>query len=288
VTASPSQSLVVQPGTAVTYTVSVTSTDSAGCSASSFALQATAPTGWQTSFDVPSLSLSPGATASATLQVTSPAVPTGSYTIVATATNSADATVSGLASVSYVVAVAASGTAGTFTDNFDRPDSPMLDNGWSVMAGSLMVQSQEARNQSSSPFSLAVQPGLTGATQAVEARFASTNNNSGPRFSVVVRYQNLQNYYLCYRQAGGASVVRIAKVQNGVETVLKSAGIGNPVPNVFSTLSCEASGSTLTLRIDGVTKLSTSDGTFNTGSAGYAISTKAASHRADSFSATIQ
>ncbi len=38
----PRQSPAVQPGTAVTYTVSVTNTDTAGCAASTFALQATA------------------------------------------------------------------------------------------------------------------------------------------------------------------------------------------------------------------------------------------------------
>jgi hypothetical protein len=104
---------------------------------------------------------------------------------------------------------------------------------------------------------------------------------------VVVRYQDLENYYLCYRQVGGSSTVRIAKVQNGVETVLKSLGIGNPVRNVLSRLSCEASGTTLTLRIDGVTKLSTSDDTFSAGNAGFAISTqKVGSHRVDNFSAT--
>ena len=176
----------------------------------------------------------------------------------------------------------------TFTDNFDRPDAPVLGNGWSVMTGSLMIQSGEARNQPNSTFSLAVQPGLMGATQMVAASFASTNNNSAPRFGVVVRYQNPQNYYICYRQVGGSSVVRIAKVQNGVETVLKSVGIANPALNAFSTLSCQASGSTLTLRIDGVTKLSTSDGTFTTGSAGYTISTKPAAHRVDNFSAIVQ
>ena len=161
-----------------------------------------------------------------------------------------------------------------FTDTFDRPNSPVLGNGWSVLAGSLMLQAGEARNQSTSTFSLAVQPGLVGATQTVAASFASTNNNTGPRFGVVVRYQNPQNYYICYRQVGGSSVLRIAKVQNGVETVLKSVGIGNPALNAFSTLSCQASGSTLTLLIDGVTKRSTIDGTFSTGRVGYTISTQ--------------
>jgi hypothetical protein len=49
------------------------------------------------------------------------------------------------------------------------------------------------------------------------------------------------------------------------------------------------SGSDLTLRIDGVTKLSTSDDTFSTGSAAFAMWTqKVGSHRVDNFSMTAQ
>ena len=294
VTTSPAQSPAVQPGTAVTYAVSVTNTDTAGCSAASFTLQATAPTtSWQKSFGASSVTTNPGATVSTTLRITSPVVPTGSYTIVSAATSTTDSTLSGSTSVLYNVAPSAPPppppAGSTFTDTFDRPDSPVLDNGWSVMTGSLMIQSGESRNQPTTTFSLAVQPDLVGATQLVEASFASTNNNSAPRFGVVVRYQNPQNYYICYRQVGGSSVLRIAKVQNGAETVLKSVGIGNPAPNAFSKLSCQASGTTLTLRIDGVTKLSTSNGIFTTGSTGYTISTqKGSSHRAENFSATAQ
>jgi hypothetical protein len=290
VTASPGQSPAVQSGTAVTYTVSVTNTDTAGCSAASFTLQATAPTGWQKSFGVSSVTTNPGATASTTLRITSASVPTGAYTILSAATSTTDSTLSDSTAMVYNVASGGgTGTPGTFSDTFDRPDSPALDNGWSVMTGSLMIQSGEARNQPTTTFSLAVQPGLMGATQMVEARFASTNNNSAPRFGVVVRYQNPQNYYICYRQVGGSSVVRIAKVQNGKETVLKSVGIANPTLNAFSKLSCQASGSTLTLLVDGVTKASTSNSTFTTGGTGYTISTKTgSSHRADNFSATAQ
>jgi len=134
-----------------------------------------------------------------------------------------------------------------------------------------------------------VRPSLTGATHLVEATFASTNNNTAPRFGLVVRYQSPQNYYLCSRQVGGSSVLRIAKVQNGVETVLKSVALGNPALNAFSKLSCQASGTTLTLRLDGVTKLTTTDAAFTTGSAGFSLSTqKGATHRVDNFIATMQ
>lgn len=288
VAASPGKSNDVQPGTTVTYNVSVTNTDSAGCSASSFTLQATAPTGWQKSFGVPSLSAGPGATVSTTLKVTSPIVPPGSYTIVGAATNTAASTLSGSTSVIYAVAEPPTGTPGTFTDRFDRPDSPALSNGWVAAAGSLLIQAGEARNQSNATLNLAVQPGLVGSTQTVATSFASTNNNINPRFGVVMRYQDPQNYYVCYRQVGGSSLVGIAKVRNGVQSVLKSVGVANPALNAFSTLSCQAGGSTLTLRLDGVTKVSTTDATFSTGSVGFAISSqKTGSHRADNFSATV-
>jgi hypothetical protein len=291
VTASPGQSLAVQSGTMVTYNLSVTNADSAGCSASTFALAATAPTtSWQKSFGASSVTAGPGTTVSTTLSITSPIVPAGSYAIVSAATRTTASPPSGSGSMQYNVAPDGPppATGPTFTDTFDRPDSPVLGNGWSVISGSLMLQSLEARNQANSAFSLAVQLGQIGATQTVAASFASTNNNSGPRFGVVVRYRDSQNYYMCYRQVGGSSVVRIAKMQNGAETVLKSVGIGNPALNAMSKISCQVSGSTLTLLIDGVTKLSTSDGTFGTGSAGFVISAKTGSHRADNFSAIVQ
>jgi Gametolysin peptidase M11 len=293
VTATPAQSPAVPPGTAVTYTVSVTNTDTAACAATTFALQATPPTtSWSKTFGAASLTTAPGATTSTTLRISSPVVPAAAYAIAIAATSTTDSTRSDTTTVVYNVAPDGpppqpSGT--TFTDTFDRPDSPVLDNGWAVMTGSLMIQAGEGRNQSTTTFSLAVQPDLVGATLMAAASFASTKNNSAPRFGVVVRYQNPQNYYLCYRQVGGASVLRIAKVQNGTETVLKSVGIANPAPNAFFKLSCQASGSTLTLLVDGVAKTSTSNGTFTTGGTGYTISTRTgSSHRAENFTATTQ
>jgi hypothetical protein len=59
VTASPGQSPAVPSGTAVLYNVSVTNTDSAGCAAASFTLQATAPSGWQKSFGAATVTTPP-------------------------------------------------------------------------------------------------------------------------------------------------------------------------------------------------------------------------------------
>ena len=290
VSASPGRSADVQAGTTVSYEVSVTNTDSAGCSASSFALEATAPAGWQKSFDAAILTVNPGATVSSTLHVRSPAVPPASYTITIVAAAIASVgSLSGSVPVVYAVVSGASPGGGAFTDPFDRPDSAALGNGWVPVTGRLKIEAGQARNEPNAPLSLAVQPGFIGATQTVAASFASAGNNSAPRFGIVVRYRDPQNYYICYRQVGGSSAARIAKVQNGVETVLRSVPLANPAPKVFRTLSCQASGGTLTLQVNGVSKVSATDGTFSTGSVGYAISTQSAtSHRVDNFSAIVQ
>ena len=128
VTASPGQSADVQPGTAVTYVVSITNTDSPGCSFSTFTLQATPPSAsWQTSFGASPVTMNAGATVSTTLQNTSSATePPGSYTIFATATSTTDSTLAGSAPMGYNIAEGPGdpGTPGTFTDNFNRADSP--------------------------------------------------------------------------------------------------------------------------------------------------------------------
>jgi len=73
----------------VTFTVSVTNHDNAGCTASTFALQAAAPGGWTAGYTTSTLTLSPGASASTRLQVISPATAAdGFYTSSVTATNS--------------------------------------------------------------------------------------------------------------------------------------------------------------------------------------------------------
>jgi hypothetical protein len=81
-------------------------------------------------------------------------------------------------------------------------------------------------------------------------------------------------------------------VVNGVETVLKSATVTNPVQGSRFTLSCQASAGSLTLKLDGVTKATVADPAATvSGSVGFAMggtSGAGASHRADDFSAIVQ
>jgi hypothetical protein len=183
------------------------------------------------------------------------------------------------------------GQGGTFADDFDRPDAAELGNGWSVAAGSFKIASGEARNNIVKTTHVAVRPELTGATQTVQATFASVNNNLAPRFGAVLRYGGPGRYYLCYRQVGGASLLRISKVVNGVETVLKAVGIPNPVVGAPFTVSCSVSGTALTMQLDGVPKVAATDAALATGSAGFAMGGAiggGASHRATTFSANVQ
>ena len=134
-------------------------------------------------------------------------------------------------------------------DDFDRADASVLGNGWITVAGSLMIQGAQARNAPARVMHTGIQAGLVGATQSVSASFASVDNNLGPLFGLLLRYKDSRNYYWCYRATGGASVVRIARVVNGVETVLKSVGITNPQKEEFFSLDCQARAATLATRL---------------------------------------
>lgn len=101
---SPSQSQTVAAGTAVIYTVTVTNRDNAGCSASSFNLGASAPSGWTAAFASTVLTLGPGTSGSTTLTVAAPAAAlSGSYTVSVTATNSANASYTASTSATVVI-----------------------------------------------------------------------------------------------------------------------------------------------------------------------------------------
>jgi hypothetical protein len=278
------------PGTTATYTVSVQN-NGTGCGASVFALQATVPSGWTAGLGSSSLTLAEGATGSTSLQVTSTATAgTGPYGL---SLSTSESGLSGSAGASYTVMAVAAGGGGGFTDGFDRADDlAALGNGWSPVSGSFQIVSGEARNQVSKVLHMAVRPELHGVTQTVSTTFASMSNNVAPRFGVVLHYLSVGNYYLCYRQIGGSSMLRIAKVVNGVETVLKSATVSNPAQGSRFTLSCQASGGSLTLKLDGVIKATVADPAATvSGSVGFAMggsSGGAVSHHADDFSAIVQ
>jgi M6 family metalloprotease-like protein len=81
----------IYPGNSAAYNVTVTNNDSAGCSAGTFNMGSTQPSGWPTSFSVSSVTLSPGQSGTLTLTKTGPAgTPPGTYLADANASNNSN------------------------------------------------------------------------------------------------------------------------------------------------------------------------------------------------------
>lgn len=114
------QSLSGAAGSTLSYSVTVTNKDSGACSASTFNLAATAPTGWSKSFTSATLSLAPGASATTTLKVTSPTTATGSTTTGISASNGSVAGYTGSASATYSVSSTTAATSLTLTASTDK------------------------------------------------------------------------------------------------------------------------------------------------------------------------
>jgi hypothetical protein len=78
----------------------------------------------------------------------------------------------GYSDYSGVACGAAAAGGGSFFDDFSRPDATALGNGWTTVAGTLMIQSGQARNAKVRTMHAAVQANLVGATQDAWASFA--------------------------------------------------------------------------------------------------------------------
>jgi hypothetical protein len=109
-------SQTVPYGIAVNYSLSIANYDNSGCGPSSFALQAAVPTGWTASLSSSALTISPGGSASTTLQVTAPFfTAAGSYVVGATATNAAVPSFGASTTAAYIVGSSGSGATATAT-----------------------------------------------------------------------------------------------------------------------------------------------------------------------------
>lgn len=118
----------VAAGSTVTYTVSLGNRDSSACAATSFNLARSVPSGWTGTLGAGSLSLSPGASASTTLSVTSPGTAAaGSYGIGVGASSSAGSLHTANAAATYAVTTAATDelteTVGTNKTTYQRGET---------------------------------------------------------------------------------------------------------------------------------------------------------------------
>ncbi|MGH3999835.1 MAG: choice-of-anchor Q domain-containing protein, partial [Pseudonocardiaceae bacterium] len=95
----------VAAGTANSYSLSVRNNDSAACSNTAFSLARSVPTGWTGALSTTGVTLAPGASANATLQVTSPATAAAnSYGFGAGISSNVGGTHTGNVAGTYVVA----------------------------------------------------------------------------------------------------------------------------------------------------------------------------------------
>ena len=118
----------------------------------------------------------------------------------------------------------------------------------------MSINSNQLINDPVKTTHMATVSAYSGSDQVVATQFTSTYTGTAPRFGILLRFVDAQNYYVAYRSTGGASVLRIAKVVNGVETVLSQVPLANPAVNAAfrlraSVATTAGSGAALTLQL---------------------------------------
>jgi uncharacterized protein YfaS (alpha-2-macroglobulin family) len=102
--------------------VTVTDTDNSGCGATTFGLGTSAPSGWTATLSSSTLTLSPGTSATTTLNVTAPSTAAdGLYTIPVSATNSAAPTYTAAASATETLVSSLTVAATTNSSSYSKP-----------------------------------------------------------------------------------------------------------------------------------------------------------------------
>jgi M6 family metalloprotease-like protein len=138
---SPSN-LSASPGNAVTYSLTVTNSDSSACSASTFTMGSTQPDGWPTAFSTATLTLAPGQSSSATLTKNVPAsAPVGTYVVDSSATAAAEVG-SGSANVTVtapILAATVSTPASTYTAGQTVPLTALVSYGGGAASGASVI-----------------------------------------------------------------------------------------------------------------------------------------------------
>ena len=184
------------------------------------------------------------------------------------------------------------GDPGSFLDTFDRDDSDSLggpsqtDPQWTEAAGNLVIKNQRIENGLRGD-NIGTLAALTGANQSASGDFISSDNNASPRLGVLLRVQDARNHYRLYRISGGSSQLRISKLVNGAETILKSVQVPVATVNMPFHLAASVAGTTLTLTM-GTVQISVTDTTYASGSIGLLVNTgPAATHAANNFCAGI-
>lgn len=168
---------------------------------------------------------------------------------------------------------------GHASDDFNRADSTNLGANWQEVKGDFVIAKGQVFPIALNTENILIRRDVGGQKEAVEATFAGSDHNLGPRLGVILRFVDTENYYAVYRSA---NQLRISKVVNGVETILKSTPAAYASGMRPFRLKGKVVGEELLLELDGVAKLTATDSTFHKGSLGIMInSSSPGSHMVD-------
>jgi hypothetical protein len=169
VSLSPSAARWVLPGSTVSYTVSITSNDSSGCSPAVFNLAAAAPAGWAASFGSALLGpIAPGATATASLSlaVAASASGTSSFSVSAAENGVAAGTAGAGLVVAPSLALAVATDHATYKSNGTVTVTASVSAGSLVAAGATVTFSMTSVSSPSTVIALSATAGANGVATA--------------------------------------------------------------------------------------------------------------------------
>jgi len=172
---------------------------------------------------------------------------------------------------------------GGFTDDFNRANSTSLGSNWAERAGDLEIHSNALKNVGTATDNIAAYTGNTYSNSETSAQVRISSG--GGSVSVGARWNTggsgsgapSQGYNAEMSSGGLVSLLRVSDY-----AVLGTYQIPGYAANTWVTLRLRASGSSLSVDVNGVTQITASDGTFTSGQAGV-WSYQPSSARAHSF-----
>lgn len=147
----------VAAGTTLSYTLSLSNKDSSACAATTFNLARSVPSGWTGTLAASSLSLSPGATVSTTLSVTSASTAAAGGYGIGTGASSSEGSVH-IANASATYSVATAPSSGTLTETVGT-DKASYVRGQTVYMSALVKNNGVAVNGASVKFNVTLSNG---------------------------------------------------------------------------------------------------------------------------------
>ncbi|MDW8326812.1 MAG: hypothetical protein RMK99_09620 [Anaerolineales bacterium] len=172
-------------------------------------------------------------------------------------------------------------------DDFNRADSTTLGPNWTERSGDWAIVSQTLRNASTGGDIVASWNGGPYTNVAVSAQVQNTGSNGTTTLGVRWNANGgvpTQGYNVDLLGNGAVTLFRVSDW-----AVLGTYTIPGYTAGAWYTLTLRANGSTLSVDVNGVTRLSATDGAFTSGAVGVWSynSVSAGEHRFDNFSVTV-